>query len=181
MKFKTLKIDNSGILSESNFLSNEAFSYLNNNAELDIYNYINDKKNDNVSIAYPLNNSIIKKLSTINLLKNKNQYSFIKTGRNNIIGIDQIFFTYIFKYSFLEKINNFVVVLMDKDFKNKFNYDHTAITIDEFISGYKEFLNIVKPNFNNKIFIINLLDMNFKITNYKVGNKKFIKFYYEQK
>lgn len=73
-----------------------------------------------------------------------------------------------------------VVYIASAEFKKKFRFDSTYMTLDGFVEYYVEFVRIMEPRRIPIIHFVTLEDLPFETAIYEKGKDKYLKLIYEQ-
>ncbi len=179
MKYLCHTLDNSTWkLKRSEFLSDAATALL-DECDADVYDEWKAAFPSHKSLSPIVNSAIIDRLEKSESLIDQNKIENFRTLRafNNA------------KYSgdtclkIFEQFKNnrgaeIIIYIPSTEFKNKFRFDRTYMSIENFPQYYAHFVKVMEPRLVPIIHFISLEDLAFETTIYQKGKDKYLKLIY---
>ena len=176
MEFSTLKLSHDYKAEHSDFLDASAHLYL-TGCDNEIYEYWEQDfpplgRLKHKSLANVMNNTVFKpKFSKITTSK---EFKVFKAFHHQKATQNIIYEHY--KSIFFGGFNKSLIITQDENFKEKFRYDSSTMTIETIIKDFKLFNEVVgKKDFQSPLFLVFHDIRNIRTSSVEKGNNEYIK------
>lgn len=179
MKYSCFTLDNaSWKLKRTDFLSDSATALL-DECEADVYEQWKNSFPSHKSLSPIVNSAIIDRLENLGNIIDQSKIQNFRTLRafnNSKYSGDTCL-------SIFEQFKNndgaeIILYIPSAEFKKKFRFDSTYMTIERFPDYYVHFVQVMEPRQVPIVHFISLQDLAFETTIYERGNDKFLKLIY---
>lgn len=170
-----------GKIGKADFLNAEAKQYL-QECDSEIFECWKERNRPllrDVSLAYTINNTLLKKfkMRTVGISEDTAAaYSVVSLFQHTNDTTGKI--ADMFYEAKSQECNNVLVLTQSPEFKSKFNYDTSTITLPHLANAYQEFVDFFSPPIHLRLFIVELVDIDFESSIYRRGDKEYLKISY---